>query len=110
MVHVMNKDLVKYSTAVPPDEDTLALRRIAHRLMWWQTSEFPTPQTHRLIAQVMVLGSWDDVQTVRRIFGMEAFREVLRKAPAGVFDARSWVYWHYALGVLPVPSLTQRRL
>jgi hypothetical protein len=87
-----------------------ALRRIAERLMWWQPPRISLQQTRRFIAQVMVLGNWDDVQTTRRVFGNDALQEVLRETPPGIFDLRSWNYWHHVFRLLPVPPLPQRKL
>ena len=37
-------------------------------------------------------------------------REALAQAPPGVFDARSWSYWHLMLDPSPAPPLPQRKL
>jgi hypothetical protein len=89
--------------------DREALEELAEKLFWWKSPEEALARWPRFLAQVMTLGTWNDVQTVRRICGKEAFREVLRDPPAGVFDPRSWAYWHAVFG-LSVPSLPKRRL
>lgn len=101
---------VSSSGVVPAGEENRALHRVAERLVWWQPPEVSLQQPQRLIAQVMTLGNWEDVQTVRRVFGDEAFRAVLAEPPAGVFDVRSWTYWHHVFHLLPVPPLPKRRL
>ena len=93
-----------------PGPDNEALRRVAARLIWWQPPEVSLTQPKRLIAQVMALGAWADVRTARDIFGEGAFRDVLQEAPPGLFDLRSWFYWHHALHLLPVPPLPRRTL
>ena len=85
-----------------------SLFAIAEKLCWWETPEEALRHHERFVAQVMVLGNWDDVQAVRTAFGEEAFRAVLCSPPPGVFDARSWNYWHLVLGVQPVPPLPTR--
>jgi hypothetical protein len=87
-----------------------ALRSLAQELVWWQTPEQALADCPRFLAQVMTLGHWDDVQTVRAAFGDEAFRQVLACPPPGVFDERSWAYWHWVFKQLPVPPLPSRRL
>jgi len=87
-----------------------SLLAIAEKLCWWEAPEQALRRRDRFVAQVMVLGNWDDVQAVRNSFGEEAFRAVLRSPPPGVFDARSWNYWHLALGVQPVPPLPTRNI
>ena len=69
-----------------------------------------TPE--RVVAQVMNLGDYDDVQAVVVALGDEYLREILRKAEAGQFDERSWTYWHYRLDLAEpgaVPSMPARR-
>lgn len=87
-----------------------SLRAIAQKLIWWQPPAVSLEQPRRFLAQIMALGNWEEVQVARRTFGDEAFRVVLRDAPPGVFDMRSWTYWHHVFGLLPVPMLPRRRL
>jgi hypothetical protein len=87
-----------------------ALQHIAQRLLWWQPPAVSLKQPKRFIAQVMALGTWKDVRTAWRVFGEEAFQEALRQAPPGVFDPRSWTYWHHVFRWLPVPPLPKREL
>ena len=82
------------------------LREVARRLVWWQDPETSLAQPERLIAQVMTLGTWKDVELVREACGEDAMRAVLASPPPGVFDARSWSYWHVRFGfehALPLP-------
>jgi hypothetical protein len=85
------------------------LKRIARELFWWQTPEVSLANPCRFLAQVMALGTWQEVQLVRDAFGWDAFRDALRNAPAGVFDPRSWAYWHNFFG-LPEAELPRRSL
>jgi hypothetical protein len=80
---------------------------IAARLMWWLEPEAALARPARFVMQVMVLGTWQDVQIVAAVFGWDAFREALDQAEPGVFDARSWAYWHAFFGQ-PEPGLPQR--
>ena len=106
----MSTDTEAVVAGAIPEAEGQALHRIADRLMWWQRPEVSLERPRRFIAQVMVLGNWDDVQTTRRAFGDDAFRKVLREAPPGIFDLRSWTYWHHVFGLLPVPPLPRRKL
>ena len=40
--------------------------------------------------------------------GADLFRQALWAPPAGVFDARSWNYWHLVFDITPVPPLPTR--
>jgi hypothetical protein len=101
--------------AQPPIEtvhllDNPDLSRIATRLCWWLSPEEALDRLPLFLAQVMTLGTWDDVQIVRGALGDDALRQVLSDAPPGIFDARSWHYWHKVFGLAPVPPLPKRRL
>ena len=53
----------------------------------------------RVLAQVMNIGDYDDVQIMVRQVGDKALQHVLTHAEVGQFNERSWVYWHYRLGL-----------
>ncbi len=93
----------KFLSVVDPD-----LFRVAGRLLWWISPDEALKDPMRLVAQVMSLGSWNDVETVERIWGEEVFRAVMDDAPPGLFTARRWNYWHVRLGRLPAPPLPRR--
>ncbi len=82
---------------------------IATRVFWWGNPEEWLDDGIRFAAQVMTFGDWDDTVAVWRILGDEFLQQVLHSAPPGVFDLKSWTYWHrhYRLSVPPLP---QRRI
>jgi hypothetical protein len=91
-----------------PNPSRLAsLRKLAAELIWWQPPEVSLSQPVRFLAQVMTLGTWQEVGAVREAYGWDAFREALNDAPPGVFDRRSWSYWHAVFG-LAEPPMPQR--
>lgn len=66
----------------------------------------------RVIAQVMNLGDYTDVQLLANQVGDDVLREILSHAETGQFNERSWAYWHYRLGLASlddVPALPMRR-
>lgn len=73
------------------------------RLFWWKEKTPPSPQ--RIAAQVMVLGNLDDIHRVRELYGDQVFEEVLANPPRGLFDAKSWVFWHKKLKHRIIPPL-----
>ena len=85
------------------------LTRIAKEIVWWQPPEVSLANPRRFLAQVMTLGTWQEVQTVREAFGWDALQDALRHAPAGVFDGRSWSYWHAVFG-WPEAEMPRRSL
>ena len=87
---------------------TPAMLAIARRLVWFESPEEALDQPYTFLAQVMTYGTTEDVLTVRRALGMEAFRETLERAPPGIFDARSWSYWNLMCDRWPAPPLPSR--
>lgn len=74
--------------------DQEALERIAREIVWWQSPEVSLENPRRFLAQLMTLGTWHEGQLVKECFGWDVFKDALIHAPVGVFDRRSWAYWH----------------
>jgi len=77
--------------------------------MWWQPPEVSLASPRRFLAQVMALGTWQEVREVKAALGSGAFKDALLNAPAGVLDRRSWVYWRNFFE-LPEAELPRRSL
>lgn len=60
---------------------------------------------HRVVAQVMVYGNLEDIRNVSQLYGDSVFSEVLDHPPRGVFDSKSWVFWHKKLNRSAIPPL-----
>jgi len=89
------------------------LKSLARKYVWWKSPEEAVLFPHRIIAQVMNLGDYDDVQKLANMAGDDLLREALSNAEAGEFNPRSWAYWHYRLGLAPsgqVPAMPERKL
>jgi hypothetical protein len=85
------------------------LARIASRVVWWKTPVEVLAREDDFLCRVMALGRWPDVNYVERRFGSARLLHALDHAAAGIFDARSWHYWHHRLGrwtVRPLPTRT----
>lgn len=57
------------------------------------------------LAYIMVSANWKTVCGVRAILGEDPFKAVLANPPTGVFDKKSWQFWHkhYHLADTPLP-------
>ena len=77
----------------------------AAKYIWWKTPEEASTMPQRVVAQVMNLGDYDDVQALLANAGEDYFRDVLLHAEAGQFNARSWAYWHYRLRLAELGSV-----
>jgi len=89
------------------------LKFLAAKYLWWIPPAQAVRMPERIVAQVMNLGDYDDVQTLTEELGEDYLRHVLQHADAGVFSRKSWDFWHYRLGLaMPgeVPDLPQRRI
>jgi hypothetical protein len=88
------------------------LAYFARKYVWWQAPEAALVDRHRVIAQVMNIGTFEDVRALLSKIGQSEFKSALREARPGEFSARSWQYWHLILGVTQfdsVPPLPARR-
>lgn len=89
------------------------LRDLATRYIWWKSPEIAMQKPERVAAQVMNIGDYDDVLRLVAAVGDEYLRSVLAHAEIGQFNARSWHFWHYRLGMSEVgcvPEMPVRKL
>ena len=89
------------------------LRRMAAKYIWWKSPDEAVQDPQRVVAQVMNIGDYADVQVLAEAVGDDYLRDVVRRAEAGQMDARSWAYWHYRLGLSEpgsVPPMRRRRV
>ena len=90
-----------------------ALMRLANKYIWWKAPDEAVAMPERIIAQVMDIGDYADVQDLANQVGDDVLRDVLTHAEIGQFSERSWAYWHYRLGLVTadhVPSMPVRNL
>ncbi|MBI5141192.1 MAG: hypothetical protein HZA20_03225 [Nitrospirae bacterium] len=88
------------------------LKRLAAKYIWWKTPDEAIGQPERVVAQVMNIGDYDDVQMLAAQAGDDYLREVLARAEIGQYSERSWFYWHYRLGLAEpgqVPAMPRRQ-
>jgi hypothetical protein len=97
-----------------PPIDREELKRFAKRYIWWQSPDVAAGFPERVVARVMNIGDYKDVQALANLVGDDYLRDVLTHADIGQFNARSWHYWHYRLGLASkpgeVPPMPVRRL
>ncbi len=82
--------------------DPESLKSFASKYIWWKTPDEAVEFPQRVIAQVMNIGEFEDMQAVSRMVGDDVLRDVVALAEAGQFNDRSWAYWHYRLGLAEV--------
>ena len=92
-----------------PLPTTPELLKVAARVVWFKPPGEALAEPEHFLAHVMTYGTPEDLRALQDIVGLNEFREVLDHAPAGVFDARSWAYWHLKCGRAPAPPLPERQ-
>jgi hypothetical protein len=86
---------------------------MARKYVWWKPPGESMSMPGRVIAQVMNIGDYEDVQAMAKQLGDGTLQEVLTHAEIGQFNERSWHYWHYRLGLAKlgeVPPMPVRKL
>jgi hypothetical protein len=82
--------------------------------IWWETVDETLEHPLFLIAQVMARGTYLDFTRLEAMFSRAVFVHVLEHAQAGMFNVRTWHFWHYRLGLatheLDIPALPTRNL
>lgn len=90
-----------------------AVNPFAAKYIWWKTPDEASAMPERVIAQVMDIGDYDDVQALAESVGEDVLRDVLTHAEIGQFSGRSWAYWHIRLGLSSysnIPAMPARRI
>ncbi len=98
--------------AVMVQIDQNVIRHLVSKYIWWKTPDEAMTMPERVIAQVMNIGDYADVQGLAEQVGDDVLRDVLTHAEAGQFSGRSWAYWHYRLGLVSVdhvPAMPVRK-
>ena len=90
-----------------PDAELLT---VARRVVWFKDPRQTLRNEVFFLNHAMTYGDVRDVVTIRKHFDDDVLRDSLRNAHPGVFDPRSWAYWHAVLGMSPAPALPVRRL
>ena len=88
-------------TRPPHSPELLA---VAKRMVWFKPAESTLADDVFFLNYLMVYGTAGDLTVARQQYEDDDFRRALRDALPGIFDARSWAYWHARLGTGPAPA------
>jgi hypothetical protein len=92
------------------DERGALLAELAGRYVWWSDAHQADPM--RTVAQVMELGTYEDIRRLEAAFAPEELRDAMVRAPAGAIGPRSWDFWRGRLrfaGAAPIAESPPRR-
>jgi len=95
--------------AMKPLPQTAALLAVAKRVVWFKEPADALADPVHFLAHVMTYGTVEDLRVVESVVGEKEFLETLDRAPAGIFDPRSWAYWNLKCGRVPAPTLPVRQ-
>ncbi len=87
------------------------LKKMALKYIWWKSPEQSLQNEQKIIAKIMDIGDYEDVQILIHLFGEQRLQDALKNAEPGMFNERSWAYWHYRLGLShseQIPPLPKR--
>ena len=110
ILKILGYDLAPAATLPPGRTGQEFLRRMSRRYLWWQTPEASIKDPLRVIAQVMDIGTLEDIQEAAALHGKHRMTEVLNLARPGWFQPKSWAFWNIALGrassgrIPPIPA------
>ena len=88
------------------------MKRMAQRYIWWQPPDVSVMDSRRVVAQVMDVGTLEDIQALAEAVGRNTLVGVLKHAQPGWFRPRSWAFWHTALELATadcIPPIPSRR-
>jgi hypothetical protein len=95
---------------VKPIPLNAATRKLARRLIWFETPSRALADPVRFMAYAFSLATPGDMAVLADHVDEDGMREALDTAPPGIIDPRSWAYWNARLGRYPPPPLPTRRL
>lgn len=96
--------------APPVDRRREVLDDLARRYVWW--SDDAGAGDDVIVAQVMNLGTYDDIRRLEGVMAPQELRAVMLRARAGWIDARSWGVWRgrlLARGCADIPKTPPKR-
>jgi len=94
---------------MPSAQEDLLLS-LAKKYVWWKAADKEVEDLPHLVAQVFTFGTWNDAFRMYSYLGEPICKDVIAQVPPGIFNQRSWEFWHNYLGIEPTPPLPKRNL
>lgn len=96
------------TTGTPPQHSP-ELLAVAKRMVWFKPPAATLADDILFLNYLMIYGTVEDLTVARQRYHDDDFRAALRHALPGIFDARSWAYWHAHLGMGHAPPRPVRK-
>ncbi len=87
---------------------TSELLELARDCVWFQPPEKTLRNPVHFLAYAMTYSQSHTVRVLCQYLSQYELRYALDHAPAGVFDRKSWVFWHTLLRYATIPPLPSR--
>jgi hypothetical protein len=88
------------------------IEKLGRKYLWWRPVDGRAFSEDRVIAQVMDLGTYDDLLLLEATLGQPRLTGIMRDAEPGWFSDRSWEFWRgrlsFATGAT-IPARAPRR-
>ena len=78
--------------------DTIA--KLGRKYLWWKPVEGHSHSETRIIAQIMNLGTYEDILLLEQAVQPARLADVMLNAAAGWFSERSWEFWRGRLSLI----------
>jgi hypothetical protein len=85
------------------------IAEMAQKYLWWKAIGAEGHSTGRMIAQIMRLGTYDDIRSLESMLRPELLGSVMAASAPGWFDDRSWDFWRGRLSASGVADLPEQR-
>jgi hypothetical protein len=70
------------------------IAELGRKYIWWAPIGDAPHAPERVIAQVMDIGTYEDIRRMETALGFERLADVMIGAAPGWISRRSWSFWH----------------
>lgn len=103
VINVIDKGSLTLEEQIDPVKNK-KLYDLAKKYIWWKDPKDAVADQNHFMAQIMTVGVVEDCVWLLGNIGEGPFVSALREPPVGVFNGKSWHFWHYKLGIASHPS------
>ncbi|UFS90848.1 hypothetical protein LPJ38_09000 [Bradyrhizobium daqingense] len=94
------------------DTSASLIDKLGRKYLWWRPVDGLPFSEDRIVAQIMNLGTYDDVLQLEAALGHAHLADIMLRAEPGWFSDRSWEFWRgrlsFAMGA-ELPDKALRR-
>jgi hypothetical protein len=101
-----------FSMAPQDASDRDLIAELGRKYIWWAPIGDKSHTPERIIAQVMNMGTYEDIRRLETALGFERLADVMLQAAPGWISPRSWSFWHGRLAretTTAIPAEPPRR-